>query len=177
MTCIVGLVHNRKVTLGADSAGIAEDLSLTARKDPKIFQRDDMIIGFAGSFRLGDLLHYVLDIPEYEGGDVRGYIVREFVPALRKCMKKNKLKRDDMGPILIGFHGCLFGIEEDFQVGESRDNYMSIGCGAPYALGALEVLKRSKKFRDATKTLKTALECATRHCGGVCGPYLTIGQK
>lgn len=49
MTCIVGLKHENSVWIGGDSAGVA-GLSVTIRKDPKVFVRDK--VPFRNSFDL-----------------------------------------------------------------------------------------------------------------------------
>jgi 20S proteasome alpha/beta subunit len=58
MTCIVGIVHEGKVYLGADSAGSTNDFIAT-RKEPKAFKINNFGFAYTSSFRMGDLLHSV----------------------------------------------------------------------------------------------------------------------
>lgn len=52
MTCIVGIVDNGKVYMGADSLGVG-GLSKRVRKDPKLFRVGEFVFGYTSSFRMG----------------------------------------------------------------------------------------------------------------------------
>ncbi len=83
MTCIVGLAHGGRVYMGADSAGVA-GLDIDTRRDPKLFKVGDLLIGFTTSFRMGQLLAYGFEPPPRPaGGDVRRWMVVDFVEAVR----------------------------------------------------------------------------------------------
>ena len=62
MTCVVGLIGERKVLMGADSAGVS-GLDLRTRADPKVFQLGGLLCGFTTSFRMGQLLRWKWQIP------------------------------------------------------------------------------------------------------------------
>ena len=57
MTCIIGYIdrENKKILISGDSAGVNKYM-LYHRKDSKIFIREPFIMGFTGSFRMGQLL-------------------------------------------------------------------------------------------------------------------------
>ena len=83
MTCIVGLKHNGKVWIGGDSAGVA-GLSITVRKDPKVFVREKVVIGFTTSFRMGQLLMQKLRVPKrHADTDPFEYMITDFIEADR----------------------------------------------------------------------------------------------
>ena len=64
MTCVIGIVDNGKVWMGGDSAAIdSEEETITLRKDPKVFRNEDFLIGFAGTYRLGQLIQYMFNCP------------------------------------------------------------------------------------------------------------------
>ena len=52
MTAIAGLVHDGKVYIGGDSAGVA-GMDLHLRSDPKVFTVGEFVIGYTTSFRMG----------------------------------------------------------------------------------------------------------------------------
>ena len=62
MTCIVGLVHNGIVYIGGDSAAITIDGVQFLRSDPKVFIKEDFLIGFTSSYRMGQLIRFNLKI-------------------------------------------------------------------------------------------------------------------
>ena len=85
MTAVVGLVHNGRVHLGADSAG-SSGWSLTLRADEKVFRNGPYAMGFTTSYRMGQLLRYAFAPPE-PTGDLQGFMVTTFVDSVRACLK------------------------------------------------------------------------------------------
>ncbi len=176
MTCIVGLVHNKKVWIGGDSAGIA-GLDQTIRADAKVFTRGEFAFGFTTSFRMGQILRYSFKIPPIsEGKDIYEYMVTDFIDAVRKALKDGGYARKESeeekgGTFLVGVRGRLFKIDSDYQVGESVKPYDACGCGESYALGAFYA---QKSLVDPKKSVIAALEAATEFSAGVKPPYLLV---
>lgn len=180
MTCIVGIIENGKVYMGADSAGVA-GLDITRRKDAKVFHNGEFLIGYTSSFRMGQLLRFKFKPPEYrpDKKDLYEYMCTDFVEAVRKCFKDGGYARknneeESAGCFLVGAYGRLFQLESDYQIGESINNYDSIGCGANYAKGALFVIDR-ENYEPEDK-IKRALLAASEHSAGVCGPFEIIKE-
>lgn len=177
MTCIAGLVYDNTVFMGADSAGVDGRLQLTVRADQKVFINGDYIIGFTSSFRMGQLLRYAFKPPKYRADekDLYEFMVTNFVDAVRKCLKEGgyvqvKDGEESGGCFLVGIHGRLFQIEEDFQVGESVQTFDAVGCGAAYALGAFS----ATHAMEPEKRVRLALETAEKWSAGVRGPFLIL---
>ena len=84
MTCVVGLVHQNKVYIGADSAAVH---SWTRRQTSlaKVFRRGPFLIGYTTSFRMGQLLQHELTVPKQQGDDDVHYLVTQFIEAVRSC--------------------------------------------------------------------------------------------
>jgi len=173
MTCIVAIVEDGKVHIGGDSAGVA-GLSITLRKDPKVFINGEFIMGFTSSFRMGQLLAHSLKVPTRDSGqDVYEYMVNRFVPAVRNCLKDGGVATkhhdaEEGGRFIVGYAGRLFMIDSDYQVAEPVDNYMAVGCGDHIALGSLF----STEGKKPKKRIQIALEAAEKFSGGVRGPFL-----
>lgn len=171
MTCIAGLVHEGRVYLGADSAGVA-GWDLTIRKDRKVGVVGPMAIGFTTSFRMGQLLLRGFSPPRFhEGDDPYHYLLDQFVDAVRSRLKSGGYAkvdggRDEGGAFLIGLRGRLFHMEADFQVGEAADGFDACGCGQAYAKGAL-----AATHGDPEKRIKQALRVAEQFSAGVRGPF------
>ena len=176
MTCIVGLVDNGNVWIGADSVGVG-GFDATDRVDEKVFVRDGldrMIMGFTWSFRMGQLLRYKLKIPERPVNmPVPEYMMTHFVDAVRDCLKaggfaQKNLEVEQGGVFLVGYAGRLFQMEQDYQVGERRDGFDACGCGANYALGSL--FSTDPKSHPRWR-VRRALEAAERFSAGVRRPF------
>lgn len=185
MTCIVGIVFQGNVMIGADSAGVA-GLDKRIRADRKVFRVGEMVMGFTSSFRMGQLLQFGLTPPPVpEGVKPFEYMVRNVVPELRSVLRAGGYMRVDSnreegGSFLVGFRGRLFAVHQDFQVAESTMPYEAVGCGESYALGALHALGEIEVPTPPTPysptglmryRLERALNAATAFSAGVASPY------
>jgi ATP-dependent protease HslVU (ClpYQ) peptidase subunit len=172
MTCIVGIAQGGKVYIGADSAG-SDGWNVRIRADRKVFKNGELIFGFTSSFRMGQLLQFNLTPPPiHEGQDAYKYAVTQLVPAIRDTLRfggymKTTEGRETGGTFLVGFRGHLFRIDGDFQVGESRECYESVGCGDCYAMGAMH----AQAALPPIERLKAGLEAAATFSVGVAAPF------
>lgn len=172
MTCIVGIAHQGKVWIGADSAGVA-GLDMMVRADRKVFRNGEFIMGFTTSFRMGQLLAVKFTPPKYHSDvDVWRYMVEDFVEGVRTCLstggfasKNNNVESG--GVFLVGFKGRLFKIEGDFQVGERMGGFDACGCGESYALGSL----METEALEPRDRVRRALEAAEILSAGVKSPF------
>lgn len=173
MTCIVGLVHENKVLIGADSAGVG-GLDIQNRKDVKVFTNGDFVIGCTTSFRMIQLLQYKLNPPKrHPDVDVMRFMVTDFIEAVRNLFREGGFATKDKeaengGTFLVGHAGRLFRIDSDYQVGERADGFDACGCGESYALGAMACTVDAAP-RDR---LQRALETAAHFSAGVRGPFV-----
>lgn len=175
MTCIVGLVEKGIVYMGGDSAGVdGSRMALAIREDRKVFKNGDFVMGFTSSFRMGQLLAFNLSLPKpREGDDLLGFMVRDFVAAVRQVLKdggfaKNNSGAESGGEFLVGFRGRLFTIFDDFQVAESVRPYAACGCGDLIALGSLFSTPNLSPPRER---VEEALLAAETFSAGVRGPF------
>lgn len=184
MTCVVGLVHEGIVYIGADSLG-SNGYTKTVRSDKKVFKSKDLssgIYGFAGSYRMGQLLTYasgLLDSRDEQKIN-HEYLVTKFIPNVRSLFgsqgfEKNNSGEAEGGMFLFGLKDKLYAIYSDYQVAESTHSYVSIGSGGYHAMGSLH----STEGLDLTpeeriiKALKAAQEFAT----GVEAPFFIMNTK
>ena len=175
MTCIVGLISGETIYMGADSAGVNDaNLDFARRKDSKVFKRDNMIIGFTSSFRMGQLLRFDLKVPEHRRNkDVYEYMVTDFMKAVRKCFldggfTEKEHNVESGGEFIVGYRGRLFHIMDDFQVGENEDSYLAIGSGESFALGSLY----SSEHLEPDERVELALSAAENFNAGVRSPFV-----
>jgi hypothetical protein len=183
MTCVVGLKHNGKVSIGADSLGSNTLMQKTVRLDEKVFKNGEMLFGFTNSFRMGQILRYSFILPDrIEGLSDMEYLVAHFVPSLIECyevngfLKKGEGLEYSGGQFLLGYRGNLYNIDEDFQVGIPAIDYDALGCGGDIALGSLHTTGKLDKTITPAKRITLALEASTEHSAGVAPPFniLTI---
>jgi len=165
MTCIVGVVDtkNKRVLIGADSAGIS-GWDITIRKDKKVFNVGDFVIGCTSSFRMIQLLQFSFNPPDIGGKDIFEYMCTDFINAVRTCFRDGGYLQkytdgdEKGGSFLVGYGDRLFKVDEDFQVGESAQGFDSCGAGAFYALGAIFNTKETSSAADAVMEALAAAE-------------------
>lgn len=172
MTCIVGIADQGKVYIGGDSAGVL-DYSISVRADTKVFTLGPWVFGFAGSFRMGQLLHHTFAPKPPPSRGLDRFMVAQFIPGVMDCLKTGKWLTNingqrEGGTFLVGTQGRIFCVDGDFQVGETRDEYTAIGCGEDIAFGSLF----STRGQSPRKRIKTALDAAAHHSAGVTGPFV-----
>jgi hypothetical protein len=166
------------VYLGGDSAGVS-GYSITVRRDQKIFRNGPYAMGFTTSFRMGQLLHHAFKAPKPKG-DLDRFMATVFVDALRACLKDGGWARKDSeqeqaGTFLVGVHGRLFAVHDDYQIAEPADGYAAVGCGNDLALGALHATGGlGLKPRER---LALALAAAGHHSAGVCAPFTFVTAR
>lgn len=175
MTCIVGLEHDGRVSIGGDSAGVDGGLGIRIRVDEKVFINRQMIFGFTDSFRMGQLLRYSLSIPEQLPSctDDFKFMCTSFIDAVRTCLKNGGYARvkdgeDHGGTFLVGYRGKLYEVADDFQVGRSAQAFEACGCGVDFAMGAMFANGPGMPPEDR---IKKALEAAAEFSAGVAPPF------
>ncbi|MBZ9973481.1 hypothetical protein LB517_28020 [Mesorhizobium sp. BR1-1-12] len=157
MTCLAAIIHDGRIYMGADSAASTGD-AIEVRTNRKVFRNGAYVIGFTGSFRVGQLLQYAT-LPDVEG-DVLAHLVNAVVPLLIKLAGK------ETDELLIGCAGRLFKVSSDYSVAEYA-SYAAAGTGEPYALGKLHGSLGAPEQR-----VVAALEAAQAHCSGVRAPFV-----
>ena len=173
MTAIVGIVEDGNVYIGADSIGSCEGV-VYPRADTKVFTKGPFAFGFAGSFRAGQIMKYVVEVPvpTQSDGDLHAFMVRRFVPIMQKGLKSAGFSTDDGScHLLVGINGRLFEVDVDYQIAESPEGFMSIGAGAEAARASLLTSTKLCGFIPARHRLEAALEVASRYCANVGAPF------
>lgn len=184
MTCVVGLVKDGVVYIGADSLG-SNNLSKTVRNDKKVFKMKDTnkgVIGFAGSYRIGQLLMYstgLIDSRDEPNID-HEYLVTKTIPKVSNILNQggceiNNSGEKEGGVFLLGYNDKLYGVYSDYQVSESSYSYNAIGSGSLHAMGSLfstEGLNMTPQER-----IVKALQSAQEFARGVQAPFYILNTK
>ncbi|MGB9979386.1 hypothetical protein [Methanobacterium sp.] len=180
MTCVIGLIEDGTVYMGADRYSRGNDYSCSILKKPKIFKKENMLFGIAGYSRIADIIHYCFEIPERKADeDTYHYLCNTFFKTLSKCMEEYGHMGDDegasgilefRGTILLGYEGELFEIGCGFEVIQNLKEYHTIGSGLFFASGAMEILKDDKSLSPQQK-IKKALEVTSDLANEVAPPF------
>jgi ATP-dependent protease HslVU (ClpYQ) peptidase subunit len=176
MTCIVGLIYNDAVYMGADSAHTNDAFQVVVRPDPKIFLVNHVLIGSSGSPRLSQLLRHTFSelIPPVER-DIEKYMCIDFIKALRVFLKAHD-HGDDLlsgSELIVGVRGRLFCVYGDFQVEESVLGYNAIGSAAEIALGSLHSTQ-NVILSGPMERIHMALFAAQEHNATVRKPFVFL---
>jgi ATP-dependent protease HslVU (ClpYQ) peptidase subunit len=186
VTCIVGMIDGDEVVMGGDSASSDSNWNMSLHRAPKVFNRGDYIIGLTGSPRASQLLQYSLDVADrLPARDVLDWMATDFVDAVRKAFqkggyeKKENERAEGADAFLIGYDGRLFTMWSDYQIAEYDVPFAAVGCGYPYAIGALYAIKDDATEPGKEYKVRLALETAERFSAGVRGPFTILrgGKK
>lgn len=172
MTAIAALVSDGVVYIGGDSAGVA-GLSVTVRKDPKVFINGEFLMGFTSSFRMGSILRYAFTPPIHpKKMGVDRFMNTLFIDEVRKCFNDGGFAPPQQkgGTFLVGYRQRLFLIDSDYQVGIPASHYDAVGCGGELCIGSL--FSTEKSNMSPKDRIKLALRAAEKHSGGVIGPFV-----
>ena len=159
MTCIVGLKHNRNIIIGADSAG-SNNGFISDSGIEKIFSKNDYLIAYTTSFRMGQLLHHKIQLPTPPKTLTIEFMVNVFVESIRTGFKDYGFSEvnnnvETGGNFIVGVMGHLFEIYNDYQVNEV-DDFVCCGSGMYYAYGAMEALKDESPVTRIKNSIKIA---------------------
>jgi len=170
MSIIVGIEHEGKVYMGADSCA-STDSETRIRRDPKIFKNKHTIIGFCGGIAMGQMLK-----PEF-------WTPPTDINKLINSIREELIKRDSIGKASDGYEfiatqymiafkkgrkSILYEFEADLHIAEFVDGYSAIGDASHFALGSLY---STKKYKSPEKRIQVALECCEYYSPSVKGPF------
>jgi len=183
VTVILGIGDGSTVTMGADSIAISPDtLAVTIRREPKIFHLGPhLLIGYSGSFAIGDAIRFGPAPPPPEAGDAaavlvdpEAYIHEVVIPHIRAVVEESSVSEGsfDGHQMLIGFAGRVFLVESLSQAGSSLDGVEACGAGDQLAIGAALAL-RDSGLTDEGRVL-AALAVAEERSAGVRGPFRVV---
>lgn len=167
MTLILAMIQDGRVYMAADSVALADSF-IVPREDSKIFANENLLVGYAGSYRFGQILKFasfpqppeilpensaseklpenlpgasapvVWGGPDSEWQQAERYMITEFIPALRLAIEDGGDIED--GCCIVAFGRFMFVIDTDFHVGIYRDGFAAIGLAEREALVAHRAL-------------------------------------
>lgn len=181
MTCCVGIEIDGGVLLAGDTMAQSGQMKLPRHGDaPKTFMRGEFGYAWSGSVRHSQIVRYGFNPPDIPVGcNLDAYMCTLWVDALREHLKdvgyskveNNVETSPDYG--LVAVRGRLYCCYTNFEVSRLPWGYNAVGCGAPYALGALRVTGATWAKPELTPRERAtlALEAAEYHSSGVQRPW------
>lgn len=168
MTCIVGLVVGDQMWIGGDSISIEQvSQACSTRLDAKVICKNNILIGFCGSFRMWQILRYHTSLPKPPKTSILKWMCTEFVPILQESFSEHKYKMLDDDSFLVGVGGKFYTISSDFQVEAAEKDFEALGIGKDLAKGALF----ASDHLPPQKRILTALKAAETFNAYVRGPF------
>ncbi|QGH71208.1 putative ATP-dependent protease [Methanobacterium virus PhiF1] len=182
MTTIVGYVEDGVTYMGGDCAAYGDGAIHLLAHD-KVGIKGEFLIGAAGTLGVLQIVGYdTIFPPLYEGQDVLEYLISTLVPTIKSTLEDNGYLRNENGiesmdaTVMIGLRGRLFEIDSGFGVFERKgDNFLAIGSGSHFALGALEAMKTVDV--DPIDRVRKALEVASRFDAATQPPFSLVTSK
>ncbi|CAM0111736.1 peptidase HslV family [Vibrio phage 166E36-1] len=163
MTCIVAVAKDEHVWMAGDLMG-SNGFTKKVYSDTKVFVNGDFIIGYCGSFRMGQILQYNWEQPpRIEGLTDRQYLQTDVIESMRNCLAQfgvGEFKEGEHqgGNFLIGYRGGIYEMQNNFSI-LKNDDFAAIGSGTYHAEAALKVLTEVPDF-DPAYVLQKAIEVA-----------------
>ena len=157
MTIIAAAEDKHGYWIGSDSMGNAAGTMVELGS--KLINKKNYIIGFSESYRLRDIIEEDTKLPV----DIKTMrSLRSFRDRIIPVTKEEEIT---FGLIIIS-SGGIFDIDSDYQI-HKINNYIAIGSGSDFALGALRAILRTSE--SAAIAVREAVEAAIFHsstCGG-----------
>lgn len=198
MTTIIGVQGDGFAVVCADSR--ISDMELggthvtTLREgSSKVATNGKYILGAAGDVRAINLLHHVFQPPtpppNLKGKKLDQFITAKFIPALRECFDQHGYSTPDKeekehvaeqaSTILVVIHGTIYVVDGDYSWASDAYGIYALGSGAPYALGAMQILTKNRKptVQQAKAHALKALSVAAKYDPHTGAPYHTHIQE
>lgn len=182
MSCVVSLIHNDELYIGADSGVFLEDCIIPAHFD-KVFWKGPFLVGAVGSVRSSQIIRYGMEVSDLEGRDPVEFLVNEFTTRMREVlgeMGKSVSGEDGdavSASLLVGTRDSekklrLFMIGHDFSVIEPSRRFFSAGAASEAAMGFIEgALPYQKKYWSPVPFIRDALKVAGKYSAWIKEPY------
>lgn len=171
MTCIAALKSNGRVYMAGERGASTDDTILHLTK-PKIKSVGPYIIGFAGSMD-GQRMYYSFDPPKpHPDEDLDSFMNTKFLRYLRDFYDDWWLDtgKDSELSLLIAIRDKLYEHNaSDMSLNEFSSPFVSIGSGAPFAIGYLSATSMTKTTPEkrVEGAVKTAIKFSPTCSGTV----------
>lgn len=179
MTLVIAVADEKRAVMGGDSgsASLAAAGMVTVR-NPKVFRAGPFLVGFALSWRFGQILQYHVEWPEPEPGcDLLRFAITEVGPRIRTAVvehgfmapQDDNTKRDAQA--ILALRNQIFGINGRFEVAQLQEPYIAIGSGHQVAYGSLYATQ-TRTDLSLERRVELALEAGCEYVPGLRRPFI-----
>ena len=180
MTCIVAVEDHGTVYMGADRAS-SNFYSTSTHDAAKVFEVGPLLIGIAGSWRMGQVLQYGLIPPVHTlSWDVDRWVATDLMAAVRATFEAHAWHRVEHGSVasqrgvwLLAVAGRAYCIQGDYSWQRHTTGEYANGSGEDFALGSLH----TTRGQEPSLRVMKALEAAAEHSPTVAGPFDIVTQE
>ncbi|NJL27614.1 MAG: hypothetical protein HC897_06800 [Thermoanaerobaculia bacterium] len=179
MTLVVAVADEVRAVMGGDSGSTSPTtVGMVTLRNPKVFRAGSFVVGFALSWRFGQILQYHVDWPEPEPGcDLMRFAITEIGPRIRAAVvehgfmapQDDNTKRDAQAILAVG--NQIFGINGRLEVAQLQEPYVAIGSGHPVAYGSLYATQALTGL-SLERRVEIALEAGCEYVAGLRRPFI-----
>ena len=172
MTIVACYETEKEYWIASDSVASADDFC--SEYGPKVFHKNNYIVGFCMSIRAADIVKELNDLPK-DIKDTNDF--REFRDEVMRGMieeggcepvgKDNDTMSHPLELLVISPYG-MWHMGSDYQILWIKEGYYAIGSGEEVAMGSL-FNSRVQESEDGLGAVKMAVSSAIKHinsCGG-----------
>jgi ATP-dependent protease HslVU (ClpYQ) peptidase subunit len=171
VTCIAALKMNGKVYM-AGERGASNDEAILNLSKPKVYAIGPYVVGFAGGME-GQRVAYNFNPPRpHEDDNLDEFMNTTFLKYLKDFYEDwwVDTSKDGELELIIGIRDKLYEHHaSDMSLNEYSSGYLSIGSGAPYAMGYLSasIMSKSAPEKVVEGAVKTAIKFSPTCSGTV----------
>jgi ATP-dependent protease HslVU (ClpYQ) peptidase subunit len=171
MTTLIAYQGDGFCVIAADSQTTFGNLKANCSPMGKIAVNGKFLIAAAGTVRGMNIIQHSFNPPAIRNKDLDRYMVRSFIPALRKEFIDAGYDMKDAADIashdndfIIAVNGTLYFIDEVYGIERNKENLHVSGTGRQLALGAAVALgiHESEDYEQVVDTLVQAVEAAIK---------------
>jgi ATP-dependent protease HslVU (ClpYQ) peptidase subunit len=171
MTTLIAYQGDGFCVIAADSQTTFGNLKANCSPMGKIAVNGKFLIAAAGTVRGMNIIQHSFSPPAIRNKDLDRYMVRSFIPALRKEFIDAGYDMKDAADIashdndfIIAVNGTLYFIDEVYGIERNKENLHVSGTGRQLALGAAVALgiHESEDYEQVVDILVQAVEAAIK---------------
>lgn len=172
MTTLIAYQGKDFCIIAADSQTTYGNLRSDCSPMGKIALNGKFLVAAAGTVRGMNLIQHAFVPPAIRVKDLDRYMVRSFIPALRREFIDAGYDIKDSGSIaehendfIVAVNGQLFFVDSVYGVERNKENIHITGSGKALALGAADALgiAESENYEEALNIIVCAVETAIKY--------------